>query len=277
MTAAAQTASIPIRIIRLEKNSGGPARPLNVGVAAATAPLVAVLDQDDVFALDKLETQARVLAADPEVAVVFSWCAALGGSGEPVQSADVVADVTKSATAHGDHLRLSPRQTLWLLLRHGNFTMGWPGFLFRREAWGRLGGADESFRISSDYDFLCRLALAGPAALVPRVLYFRRDHPANLCKREREVCIETGRVKARYLEREPWLLDDPELARALREELIGVAWWVRESGDTWESLRHYLRTGRLLGWDVRLLWATAKLLPHGLLRLFGRSTAGPGR
>jgi hypothetical protein len=135
---------------------------------------------------------------------------------------------------------------------------------------------DEGLRISSDYDFLCRLALQGPAALVPNVHYYRRDHDANLCNRGREVYLETMRVKARYLAQHRWLLDDAELSRLLREELLGLAYWTREAGRPWEALGYYRLVGRLWGWDGGMLWALTKTLPRGLLGRFGRRTAEQG-
>jgi hypothetical protein len=151
--------------------------------------------------------------------------------------------------------------------------MGYPSFLFRRVDWQRKGGADEGLRISSDYDLLCWLAAQEPSALVPRVLYYRRDHLANLCRRERDVYIETMRVKARYVNQERWLLDDAELSRELRHDLFGLAYWLREAGRPWEALRYYLQAARLWGWDGRTLWALAKLFPCGLLRRFRREAA----
>lgn len=271
----ARTAPMPIRLIRLERNSGGPARPLNVGVTAAQGELIAVLDQDDVFVPEKLQAQADVLAHDPTLVFVFSFCAGFESREQWIQNPEMVQKLHEAGEAKREYVNFGSRTMLRLLVRHGNFTMGYPGFLFRRADWCRKGGADESLRISSDYDLLCWLAGQGPSALVPRVLYYRRDHEANLCRREREVYIETMRVKARYLNQERWLLDDPELSRELRQDLFGLAYWVRKAGRPRESLHYYLQAARLWGWDGRTLWALAKLLPYGVLRLFRRETARP--
>ncbi len=270
----AKAAPVPVRLLRLERNSGGPARPLNVGVAAARGELIAVLDQDDVFAPEKLQAQAEVLTDDPTLAFVFSFCGGLGSSAQVLPGPGTVQKLQEAGTPSGAHLTFTPRTMLRLLIRDGNFTMGYPGFLFRRADWVRKGGADEGLHISSDYDLLCWLASRGASALVPRVLYYRRDHEANLCRRERDVYLETMRVKARYLNQERWLLDDPELSRELRRDLFGLAYWLRESGQPRESLRYYLQAGRLWGWDGRTLWALAKLFPCGLFRLFRPGTAG---
>jgi glycosyltransferase involved in cell wall biosynthesis len=268
-----RTAPVPIRLIQLEHNTGGPAQPLNVGVTAATGQFIAVLDQDDVFAPDKLEVQAQVLAGDSELVAVFALCAPLNNRTEPLQSQAVLQALDEHGTGTEAPRRVTSRQLIRLLLRHGNFIIGYPGFLFRRADWVRKGGADGQLRIGSDYDFLCWLALQGPAALVPRVLYYRREHDANLCKRSPEVYLETMRVKARYVARERWLLDDKELSRGLRDELFSLGYWVRESGRPWEAFRYHLLARRLWGWDRRTLLAMAKLLPHALCGRFARSLA----
>lgn len=39
----------PVRLIKMTHNSGGPAAPINTGIAAAIGEFIAVLDQDDTF------------------------------------------------------------------------------------------------------------------------------------------------------------------------------------------------------------------------------------
>src|SRR4051812_26695488 len=47
--ALAKGAPVPVRLIRLTKNCGGPAQPMNLGMAEARGDYAAILDQDDVF------------------------------------------------------------------------------------------------------------------------------------------------------------------------------------------------------------------------------------
>ncbi len=46
---------IPLRLLRRHRNSGSPPAPYNQGITAATSPVVALLDQDDVWHRDKLK------------------------------------------------------------------------------------------------------------------------------------------------------------------------------------------------------------------------------
>src|SRR5262249_54280153 len=151
----------------------------------------------------------------------------------------------EAGTPAGACRRLPGRLALWLLLKHGCFVMGYPGFVFRRADWERKGGLDETLRISSDYDLLCWLCARHDVAFLPPVGYLRREQADTLCRLGTEVFLDTMRVKSRTVVREPWLLEDREFAAAFREELFGLAYWLRETGRYRESLRYYLLGRRL--------------------------------
>ncbi len=183
VSAVATGAPVPIHLIRRTANSGSPALPLNAGVARATGDLIAVLDQDDVFLPSKLERQARVLAADPEISLVFSL---FGTYGAPNPGRDLT--LAWSRVRH-IHSRMEPREgyfrcdgpvALEEFARSINYVGGFPGFLFRRRAWELKGGFDERFVVATDYDFLCWLCTQGAVAFVPEVHYHRREHDRNL-------------------------------------------------------------------------------------------------
>ena len=59
-----------ITIIRLDKNSGLPATPRNIGIRAAKGEFIAFLDHDDVWSPDKLTVQVDWLRQDPESALI---------------------------------------------------------------------------------------------------------------------------------------------------------------------------------------------------------------
>ena len=63
---------IPVRIIQNQKNSGGPARPFNTGIAAASGPLIATLEQDDLWHKDKLALSRMAFEACPEAGLVYA-------------------------------------------------------------------------------------------------------------------------------------------------------------------------------------------------------------
>src|SRR5271155_1292358 len=57
VAAIAKSSPVQIRLIELPQNSGGPARPLNIGVESAKGDLIATLDQDDGMPPSRLAAQ----------------------------------------------------------------------------------------------------------------------------------------------------------------------------------------------------------------------------
>ncbi len=55
----ARESRIPLRVIRLERNSGGPSRPLNVGIEAARGEVIVILEQDDVMRPQRIASQLK--------------------------------------------------------------------------------------------------------------------------------------------------------------------------------------------------------------------------
>lgn len=61
-----------IKVILLEYNSGGPARPRNVGIENAKGKYIAFLDADDVWLSLKLEKQIKILEENNDIDIVHS-------------------------------------------------------------------------------------------------------------------------------------------------------------------------------------------------------------
>ncbi|MGO9013544.1 MAG: glycosyltransferase family 2 protein [Dissulfurispiraceae bacterium] len=69
-----------IRLVELDFNSGGPARPRNIGIRHALGDYLAFLDADDIWKPEKLERQVRHMLGHPEVGLLYSPCLpTLGG------------------------------------------------------------------------------------------------------------------------------------------------------------------------------------------------------
>ena len=196
----ARRSPAPMRVIRLRRNSGGPARPINVGVESATGDLIAVLDQDDVFDPQRLEAHERQLAGDPRLSVVTSGCGDLAGR-RSLQSAEIVTGLIRLGVPRGNGVHIPGPRLLEFLLERCMVFMGYPAFTFRRSDWNRNGGADTSLRIGSDYDVPCRLCLIGDAVFLPVVHYRRRQHDGNMCRNVAAMYLDIFRVRSRYIPR----------------------------------------------------------------------------
>jgi glycosyltransferase involved in cell wall biosynthesis len=280
VVAVAARSPIPVRLIRLPRNSGGPARPINVGVAAAQCGLIAVLDQDDVVTPGWLGSLAAALHADPEASFACCNCGRLGAPLEPAAlglAARAVRRLLAKDHAGRPWVTLGGGEAARLLLAFGNYAAGFPGFLFRRADWSKKGGLDEGLRVSSDYDLLCWLALRGPALFVRRRLYFRRFHGRNLSLSGVLPWVELVRVASRYL---PAASPPPEdrafwrrfRAHALRM-LVGLG-WANRHGD---ALRLLARATLAWGLDAEAFSVLPRLLYTGMDRNVWHRATQPDR
>lgn len=211
----------PLRLLRLDRNSGGPAHPLNVGLAAVTGDYVAVIDQDDIFLPDKLERQARQLDAQPGCGFVFALCAGMDAPHTAIQELPALEAITILRSA-GDARVFDGMSCLRRLLELGNFVCGFPGFMFRRSLGMARGGLDESFRIAADYDFVCWLCTQGDVAYLPEIAYLKRFHARNLCNARYAMRREVYRVRRRYRQYQPETRRAKSAARKVAEAVSGT-------------------------------------------------------
>lgn len=172
---------IPIRVIQLMSNSGGPSKPINIGVGLASTEYVMVLDQDDVLRPNALECLTTAIKDHPNahVAIHFASYYHEGSTAKPIQRGALADQLSLFDEQIGGH-RVIPRlRALSLMVDFGNFVIGYPGFIFRRTAWQLKKGVDENLSIAGDMDFLSWLFCMGDVVLVPQIGYERRVHGSN--------------------------------------------------------------------------------------------------
>jgi len=140
--ALAALGGIATTVIR--SGASGPAAARNRAARGARGEALAFLDDDDRWLAGHLERLAAALA-DPGVALAFCDCAI----------------VREATTAGGARTELARRVIAhdWddALMRHDDFIAP-SAWIVRRTLFERLGGFDESFRYSEDWDFLLRAA-----------------------------------------------------------------------------------------------------------------------
>jgi hypothetical protein len=266
--AMAGETQVPIRIIRLARNSGGPAHPINVGIGASCSEFIAVLDQDDVLLPGHLQLLVGALQRDPELVFAFAGCLPMRRGPANIAALlqrDTFGRVRSLAAVRGHYRVLDGNAAAGLLLVHGNYAMGYPGFVFRRRHLQRKGGVDESLRICSDYDLLCWLSLQGLVGCVPRPLYLKREHAGNVARPSVVLMQEMLEVTRRYI---PQLADTKFSGgaillarRLLMRRLTGLAW----CGSTPEAARMLWTCYRRWGFNGEVPWSIAKLLCIGCL------------
>ena len=141
-----------VRVVR--QPNAGEAAARNRGIRESSEPLIALLDQDDLWLPRKLASQVRVLEADPSIDIAFA------------QHRLIVEDAA-------DWFR---QDALARVL-----TAELPGsMVVRRAAFERIGPYREDMKLGSDVDWILRARDAGmKSQLVEEVLLLRRMHRAN--------------------------------------------------------------------------------------------------
>ena len=172
-----------VRVLRMPGNVGI-SRSLNAGIEAATAPVVAVQDADDLSAPQRLERQLALLEARPDVAVVGSRMREVDERGAELRA--------RTAFAAGD---VRP-----VLLRFNPIPN--TSAAFRRDVVLAAGGYDPRYRYAMEYDLWLRLAERHAIFALDEVLATRRMSRTNVAARaERAQIAEALAIRARALRR----------------------------------------------------------------------------
>jgi glycosyltransferase involved in cell wall biosynthesis len=173
------------RVRHLQLEHMGISRSLNRGVAEARAPVVATQDADDWSLPHRLERQLAVLDAWPRVAVV-------GARMSEVDEATGRELRPRTSFAAGDLGRA--------LMRFNPI----PNTVaaFRRAAFERAGGYDESLRYAMDYDLWLRIADQHAVYALDEVLAVRVMGSENFgASNERPQTLEAIRARLRTMRR----------------------------------------------------------------------------
>jgi len=124
---------------------------LNAGIAAAGAPWISILDDDNLYDPGHLERLAAGLASTgADYVYTGVRHATYSPDGSPIACREVAV----------------PFQFDRLIL--GNFIYA-TGSVYRKAAWEQLGGYDERFTVFEDWDFIIRVAQAGALVQLPGV------------------------------------------------------------------------------------------------------------
>jgi glycosyltransferase involved in cell wall biosynthesis len=148
-----------IRIIKNRTNIGL-TRSLNMALEQAHGELVARQDDDDISLPERFAKQIRYFMEHPETAV-------LGTS---------IYIIDENGGKQGKRI-LSEDPSI------NNFQGGWfahGSVMFQSQIVRRLGGYNELFRYSQDFDLWLRIARHYPVRGLPQLLYMLRFHDENL-------------------------------------------------------------------------------------------------
>ena len=174
----AESAERPVRLVRTTNNGVAAAR--NLGIAESNGAYVALLDADDLWRPEKLESQV----------------AQLEESGSPMCTCgyEFFDDLSRRRIGV---VRVKDGSTAlrgWLALEGNGLALASTA-LIRRQALEDLLRFDSLFSISADLDFALRVGETGHIDALPEVLVGYRVHPGQM---HRQISGLAGEVSTLY-------------------------------------------------------------------------------
>lgn len=240
-----------VRVVR--KANGGCSSARNFGVANANGKYVAFLDSDDEWDPRWLETTVAIMEGDAQVGAVYGSLARVNSDGSDRGVFDLSLGGRHSVA------------TVPYVLSQASGLLG-SNVIARRDVVEQIGGWDETFPTSGDFEFGLRLAVATRVALVAKPMIRLIETQGSLSKK-----VNTGnrlRVLEKFTREQPALAAQyGELIRRSRAEIL------RSYGEDCMWFGRYEEAATQLGaslraqFNLQALWLLAKLQ---LLRLTGR-------
>jgi len=151
------------RIRYIEQENQGMSSARNRGIAEARGEYVALLDDDDLWPPDKLQTQVEALRERPEAVLVYGRPALL----KEDESIYIFEDPTYPSGSVYEQIR----EQCWFL--------GPAQALIRTDALQKVGGFDPRLWATDDWDLYIELARLGEFLFLDRVCLFYRVHATN--------------------------------------------------------------------------------------------------
>lgn len=179
----ADHASRDPRIVVMTQPPTGLVTALNNGLAAASAPLLARLDADDIAEPTRLAEQFEAMMRNPKLAVLGSWA----------------IEIDENNCARGAR---RPRTDAEQLMRQLNRTnpMIHSAVMFRTALAREAGGYRPAFIAAEDFDLWLRLSERGEVSNLQRELVRYRVHSDSISARSALVQMLSTRLAQRSAE-----------------------------------------------------------------------------
>ena len=184
------------------QTNSGPASARNRGLEIAGGDIIAFLDVDDIWPVDKVEVQTACLLKNPGLDVVLGRIQVVRLSGSPETDRCIDSE--------------SPL---------ANVLLG--SALFRRSAFDKVGTFDETLRYSEDHDWFLRAREKGIGmALIDHITLYYRLHGKNMTRDKNAGSFQLTRVLKKSLDRrrqkKGFLQTLPDLSDYCENKLPGL-------------------------------------------------------
>jgi glycosyltransferase involved in cell wall biosynthesis len=273
------------RVIVLTQRNIGPSEARNAAIRHTAQPWIALLDADDVWRPDKLETQWQAIQACPDVGAVFSDFMEFDAAGSEGTSYFSLKPhywaVKRTEVAPG--VMLCDRESLAQQALQGNFFA--PSTLVvRRSLLLQVGLFDPGVWGREDIDCILRLLTVCSMAVVERALMRSRLHLTNLTQDHYRMA-QAGIALAQRVIQNPTRYP-PGAVEKYRKQWpvweLNAGRFAEDRGDLGGARRHYLASwwlgggltalgSAILSWFPAPVRGAARALRHRLLPAGGRT------
>jgi len=213
------------RVRLIHQDNAGVAAARNAGAAATTAPYLAFVDADDLWAPEKIASQLAVLeATGPEVGLVYCWFAS-------IREDDRVVSFGPQALEEGCVLES---------LLAANWIGTGSSLLLRRAAFEAAGGYDAGLRAADaqgaeDIQLCCRVAERSEFRVVPRYLVGYRFSPNGMSRQALRMFRSLEIVLDGMAARHPESRD--RIANHLQDARYWFSWRALAGGQVRDATR----------------------------------------
>ena len=263
-TPAVMSAIADDRVRYIGRPHAGVAAARNTGVAAARADLIAFLDSDDVWRPEKLRREVDFLDQHPEVDAVFSDLEKHDGGRVYRSFMRETAVFSARLAEHSfpDGVVLPRREMFLTLLQEVPIKPS--ALTIRRAAFTAVGGFDERWSSSEDWEFLIRFAAQRTFGYIDRDMTVLRVGADSLHRMDQ---ARGDQAMIALLRRHQRLLrHDREACAAIRRGLIArtkhFGWHYTARGQRRDAAAVFLRGFMATRSPGLLARAAAVLLPR---------------
>lgn len=181
-----------IRVVYGEGGRGLPAQ-RNIAISTTTAPLLAILDGDDIWAPNKLELQVAAIEAK-------------GGTGLVYSDFFVFAEKDLSSARRAGVRDISLADDLKLTYFVNDPPIIPSTILIRRTDYLACGRFDDTVRVFEDTDFFLRMAGVCRFALVSQPLIYKRNRGASITGGRKDLMAHHAFVAFKAAAADPRLM-----------------------------------------------------------------------
>lgn len=183
----------------------------NNGLKRCTGRFVAFLDGDDLWPLNRIESQLSAFSADAELGIAYGRVITIDADGNVLSGEGYDYDPAR---------RHSGRITEQLFA--DNF-IAFGAVLVRRECFETLGGFDESLRMGIDWDLWLRFSTRYRFRYLDDVALIYREWSGQMSKNWRGRYEQAFTIMGKFMRNFPDALDGSAVRRAKAAALVGRA------------------------------------------------------